>query len=190
MVVRFQTLLARDDQVGARSALEDAIKVAPRAVRLMVSLAQLEEQAGEDDAAMARYRHILEVQPTNVVALNNLAFALAVRHGAAAEALPFARRAVGLAPRSGTVLDTLGWVEHVLGNHSSAARLFEQAIQLEPSHAEIRLHAATVYLADGKGDHAAAELKEALRLDPALEARDEVHQLRERMAALKPITPR
>jgi len=186
MVVRFQTLLERDDRAGARRALEEAVKLAPRAVGLMVSLAQLEEQAGDDDAALAHYRRILDLQPTNVVAMNNLAFALAVRHDAAADALPLARRAAGLAPRSGTVLDTLGWVEHLLGNHPAAARVFEQAVQLEPGQPEIRLHAAIVFLADGKADRAAAELKEALRLDPALETRDEVRRLRERIAALKP----
>jgi tetratricopeptide (TPR) repeat protein len=182
--------LERDDPAGARRALEEALKLAPRAIGLMVNLAQLEEQGGDDDAAIARYRRILELQATNVVALNNLAFTLAVRHNAAAEALPLAKRAVGLTPRSATVLDTLGWIEHLLGNHPAAARLFEQAMQLEPRQAEIRLHAASVYLAEGKGDRAIAELKEGLRLDPALEARDEVRQLRERIAALKPIVPR
>ena len=186
LFVRFQTLLDRDDRAGARRALEEAIRLAPRAVGLMVSLAQLEEQAGDDDAAIARYRRILEVQPANVVALNNLAFALAVRHNAPAEALSLARRAVALAPRSGTVLDTLGWVEHLLGNHDVAASLFGQAVRLEPGQAEIRLHAAIVYMASGKSDRAEMELKEALRLDPALEGRDEVRQLRERIAALKP----
>ena len=187
LVVRFQTLLERDDRVGARRALEEALRLAPRAVGLMVSLAQLEEQAGEDDAAIARYRRILDVQPANVVALNNLAFALAVRHNAAAEALPLARRAVGLAPRSGTVLDTLGWVEHLLGNHDVAANLLGQAVRLEPGQAEIRLHAAIVYMASGKSDRAEMELKEALRLDPALEGRDEVRQLRQGLAAVKPV---
>src|SRR5262245_10443644 len=109
LVVRFQTLLERDDPTGARRVLEEALKLAPRAVGLMITLAQLEEQSGDDHAAIAQYRRVLEVQPANVVALNNLAFALAVRHNAATEALPLARRAVGLAPRSGTVLDTLGW---------------------------------------------------------------------------------
>ena len=56
--------------------------------------------------------------------------------------------------------------------------------------AEIRLHAAIVYLADGKCDRAAVELKESLRLDSALEGRDEVRELRERIAALEPATPR
>jgi Tfp pilus assembly protein PilF len=190
MIVRFQTLLDRDDQAGARRALEEAVRLAPRAVGLMVTLAQLEELAGDDDAAIARYRRVLEAQPTNIVALNNLAFALAVRHNAAAEALSLARRAAGLAPGSGTVLDTLGWIEHLLGNHAGAARVFEQAVRLEPGRAEVRLHAAIVYLADGKSDRAAFELKEALRLDSALEGRDEVRQLRERISAYKPAKPR
>ena len=141
-------LLEHDDRAGARRALEEAVRLAPRAVRLMTTLAQLEEQAGDDDAAIARYRRILELQPTNVVALNNLAFALAVRRNAPAEALPSARRAASLAPRSGIVLDTVGWVEHLLGNHDVAATLFDQAVQLESDHAEIRLHAANRVCSD------------------------------------------
>ena len=184
LVVRSQTLLEREDRVGARRALEEAITLAPRAVGLMVTLAQLEEQAGEDEAAIARYRRILDVQPVNVVVLNNLAYALAVRRHAPAEALPFARRAVGLAPRAASVIDTLGWVEHLLGNHDVAASLLGQAVQLEAGQAEIRLHAAIVYAASGKSDRAEVELKEALRLDPGLEGRDEVRQLRERRTVI------
>ena len=135
------------------------------------------------------YRRILEMQPANVVALNNLAYALAVRRNAPAEALPLARRAVSLAPRAGSVIDTLAWVEHLLGNHAVAAKLSQQAVQLEPRQADIRLHAATVYLAVGQKAQAEAELNEALRLDPALGARDDVRQLRERIAALKPPRP-
>jgi uncharacterized protein (TIGR03790 family) len=185
-VVRFQVLLENDDRVGARRALEEAIRLAPQALGLMVNLAQLEEQLGDDDAAIARYRRILEVQPTDVVALNNLAFALAVRHDQPAEALLLAKRAATLAPRSGVVLDTLGWIEHLLGNDDAAAISFGQAVQFEPGQAEIRLHAAIVYAANRNGASAQKELTEALRLDPALGGRDEVRQLRERMATLTP----
>ncbi len=157
-LLKSQALVDRD---GARSALQEAVRLAPRAVSLMIILAQLEEQAGEDDAAIARYRRILELEPTNVAVLNNLAFALAVRRKAPAEALPFARRAASLAPRSGAILDTLGWVEHLLGNHAEAATLVGQAVQLLPAQAEIRLHAAIIYAAIEKVDCAEAELKEA-----------------------------
>lgn len=190
LVVRFETLRVGNDLAGARRAIQEAVALAPRAAGLLVALAQLEEQAGEDDAAIAGYRRALEVQPTQVVALNNLAFALAVRRKSPAEALPLARLAARLAPRAGHVLDTLGWVEHLLGNYDAAATVIGRAVQADPGQAEIRLRAALVYMAVGRRDRAAMELTEALRLDPALEARDEVRDLRDQLAALPPTTPR
>jgi uncharacterized protein (TIGR03790 family) len=190
LFARFQALVDRDDREGGKRALEEALARAPGTVTIMLALAQLEEQMGDDDSALPRYRRVIELQPTNVVALNNLAYALAVRHNAVGEAQSLARRAAGFAPRSGSVLDTLAWVEHLLGNDSVAAAMFEQAARLEPGQGELRLHAAVVYAAIGKSDRAAAELNEALRLDPALESRGEVQHVRERIAARKPSAPR
>ena len=76
------------------------------------------------------------------MALNNLAYNLAVHLGKPAEALPLARRAVSLAPQVGTTLDTLARTEHLLGNHEVASKLFGEAIRLDPTQPEIRLHAA------------------------------------------------
>ena len=177
MVIRGETLLTRDDQAGARQAFEKAIALAPKAVGLHVMVANLEEAAAEYDAAIARYRKILELQPGNIIALNNLAYALAVRSNQPAEALPFAKRAASLAPRNGAILDTLGWIEHLLGNHDVAADIFRDAVQVMPADAEIRLHAAIVYAAAGRDEESKKELEEALRLDPDLEAREEVKRL-------------
>jgi uncharacterized protein (TIGR03790 family) len=177
LFIRAEALIEAHDNAGARKTLEEALTVAPRAIGVMVALAQLEEQAGEHETAIARYRRAVELAPGNVVALNNLAFALAVRRNAPAEGLPHARRAAALAPRSGNVLDTLGWIEHLLGNDSTAIGYLRQAAQLEPTVADIHVHAALVYSALGNAADSAAELKEALRLDPALESREEVLRL-------------
>jgi uncharacterized protein (TIGR03790 family) len=182
-LVRSETLMQREDRVGARRALEEALRAAPQSTNLMLRLAQLEEEAGEHDSAVARYRAVLELQPDNVVALNNIAFSLAVRRNAPAEAVAYARRAVSLAPGSGVVIDTLGWVEHLLGNHAAAAKLLEQAVQLAPDQAEVRLHAAFVYMDTGDRGRAEAELKEAVRLNPALEGQEQVRRLRELIAS-------
>ena len=184
-LAKYQTFVEQKDLAGARRSLEEAVRLAPQAAGIMLVLAQLEEEAGEFDAAIAQYRRVLKVEPNNTVALNNLAFALAVRRNAVEEALPLARLAARLAPSSGTALDTLGWVEHLLGHQDVAEGLLEQAVQLAPAGAEIRLHAAIVFLANGKRDRAEVELREALRLDPALAQRDEVHQLRQQLAAKK-----
>ena len=185
LFARFQTLLDREDRVGAKGALEEAVSLAPQSSTLLTTLAQVEEQVGDYDAAIARYRRIVRIDPANVVALNNLAFALAVRRQAPTEALPFARRAASLASSSGGVLDTLGWVEHLAGNDSVATSILEQAVQLDPGQAEIRLHLATVYSEVGKIDRAEAELTRA-RLDASLEGLDEVGIIRARIAQSKP----
>ena len=103
---------------------------------------------------------------------------------APADGLPLAKRAAALVPRSGGVLDTWGWIEHLLGNDAGAAKILADAIKLEPRLAETWLHAAIVSAALGDRAKAESELKEALRLDPSMEQRDETRWLRGRIAAL------
>ena len=59
-------------------------------------------------AAVAQLAALLERQPNDVVALNNIAWLLAERDSGAAE--KYARRAYSIAPQSAAVGDTLGWV--------------------------------------------------------------------------------
>lgn len=182
--VRADTLLTRGDRAGARGALEEAVKAAPVATGLLLALAQLEEADAAYDAAITRYQRIIELQPANVVALNNLAYALAVHRNTPAEGLPLAKRAAALAPRSGSVLDTWAWIEHLLGNDTIAAKLLSDAIKVDPTFAEIRFHAAVVAAALGDRATAERELNEALRLDSSLDQRDDTRRLRERISAL------
>jgi tetratricopeptide (TPR) repeat protein len=175
------TLLENGDKAAAARVLAEPLPVPPRVPNWLVTVGILQEQAGDHAGAVATYRTVLSVQPANFVALNNAAFALAVHMGQPEEALPLAKRAASLAPRVGTVIDTYAWIEHLLGHDDVAARLIAEAIRLEPKQPEIRLHAASMYVALKQLDRAQAELKEALRLDPALGTREDVRQLRERI---------
>jgi tetratricopeptide (TPR) repeat protein len=96
MVLRAEALLLHEDRQGAREAFEKASTLAPKSTVLLLLVADLEEKAEAYDAAIARYRRVLELQPANVVALNNLAYALAARRGQPAEGLPDARKAASL----------------------------------------------------------------------------------------------
>ena len=82
------------------------------------------------------------------------------------------------------MLDTLAWIEFLAGNSAVATTLFADAIQLGPAIAEIRLHAAEAFAANGMPDRAQRELAEALRLKPALA--EEVRQVRSRMKLQDP----
>jgi uncharacterized protein (TIGR03790 family) len=184
LAVRADAMLDRGDKAGAQMALEQAVKAAPGAVGLLMILAQIEESNGQWPAAIAHYQRLIEIQPANSIALNNLAYALAVHRNAPAEGLVLAKRAATLAPRSASILDTWGWIEHLLGNDADAAKILADAIKLDPRLAETWLHAAIVSAAVGDRTKAENELKEALRLDPTLEQRDDTRKLRERISAL------
>ena len=70
--------------------------------------------------------------PTRPWPLNNLAYALAVRKGELREALPLAERARTLAPQSGVIADTLGWIYFISGDAGRALPLLSEAARLEP----------------------------------------------------------
>jgi uncharacterized protein (TIGR03790 family) len=175
--LRGSTLLARGDRSGGREALEQATQLAPGLVGSQMQLALLYEQIGQYDAAMERYRRILEVQPSQTVALNNLAYSLATRRHMPAEALPLAKRAVAAAPDEPALLDTLGWIQHLAGDDASASKTMAQAVRGGPKVAEIHLHAAIVFAASAMAADARKELGEAIALDPSLKGRVDVREL-------------
>ena len=177
-LLRGQAMIERQEPKLAREALQAVVAVAPNAVGALVALAQLEEAAGEYESAIERYRRVLTMQPNHLAALNNLAYALAVRRNAAAEALPFAERAIKAAPGNISIVDTYAWIQHLLGNNELAAKLYDAIVKATPELAEIRLHAAFVFMAVKQTARAETELNEALRLDPTLQEREDVQRLR------------
>jgi len=179
--IRGDVLLGRGDRVGARAAFEAATAQAPQIVSAQVQLAVLMDQAGQVDAAIERYRRVIASDPRNVQALNNLAYRLAVDKKALAEALRLAQQAASLAPNEPTVLDTLAWVQHLMGDHAGAVKTMAVALRGAPANGDIRLHAAAIYMSSGAKAVAEDQLRTALRLNPSLEHSDEVRRLRQQL---------
>jgi len=181
-LLRSEARTARGDKTGAQRALEEATTLDPKLVAAHLVLASEYETQNDYDKAIERYRTVLGVSPDNLIALNNLAYALAVRKGQAAEALGFAERAAALSGgRSVEISDTLAWVQHLLGHDKEAAEILGRIVKAAPARAEYRLHAAVVFASLGRLVEAAAELAEAVRLDPELEKTDGVKTLRARL---------
>lgn len=178
LAVRGQTLLGKGDLAGTRAAFEDATMIAPGFALAHFQLAMILETRGNRDAAAERYRKVAELQPRNFVALNNLAYIVAVYQKKPAEALPLARRAQALAPQNPTILDTLAWVQYLLGDAANAVKMLAAASKADPNNADIRLHTAIASAATGARAAAEFELAEALRLKPELEGSDDVKALR------------
>ena len=181
LLLRAEARTSKGDKAGATKALEEATVLEPKLAAAHLTLAQGYEEAKEYDKAIDRYRKVLATDANNVVALNNLAYALAVRKGQAAEALGYAERAMTLTRGSATIADTLAWVQHLLGRDRDAAQLLAGAVNALPGNAEIRMHAAVVYGAVGMLDQASKELQEALKLNPSLANNDEVRALQAKL---------
>jgi uncharacterized protein (TIGR03790 family) len=182
LMIRAETQLGRGERPAARRSLEQAVEAGPNVVKPHEVLADLLTSAGEPAAAAALYERILALQPNHIIALNNLAYDLAMRQGKPAQAIPLARRALAQAPREPTILDTVGWVEFLLGNTAEASKLLVQAAQGAPRNPDIRLHAAFALAAQGARAAAEAELQEAIKLRPALEKQADVQELQAKLA--------
>jgi putative PEP-CTERM system TPR-repeat lipoprotein len=117
------------------------VERSPADVTLRLLLANYYLAAGENAAATVHYRRILESQPANALALNNLAWLLfEARTGTLDEAIGLARRARQIEPQSPQVLDTLGWLLHNAGKGPEAVEVLAQAAALAPQDTSIRAH--------------------------------------------------
>ena len=116
-----------------------------------------------------------------LLALNNLAFDLAVYQRAPQEALPFAQKALTYAPEDPDLLDTLGWIEHLLGDDNNAIMHLRAAVARMPMSADVWLHAAVVTAAFDLRAEAEKYLGIALQLNAALEKSEEVAGVRARI---------
>jgi hypothetical protein len=92
---------------------------------------------------------------------------------------------VAIAPNEPTILDTLGWIEHLRGNTPEAAKLMTAALQRGRGNAEIHLHAAIIYADSAAWAASETQLQEALRFNPSLAKRDDVRDLQRRLAEKK-----
>jgi uncharacterized protein (TIGR03790 family) len=180
LTLKADARIARGTPGDAEKILERATELEPRLNVVHLALGSLYEQRGDYDKAMDRYRRVLATEPENVVALNNLAFALADHQHAPKEALPFAEKAFRLSPDA-TIADTFGWIHHLLGNDASAAPLLERAVAGIPDNADVQLHAAFAHAALSDLTKARKELEAAERLDPRLSDRADVKALREKL---------
>ena len=170
----------RGNAAAVESLLVRATEIEPRLTGAHLLLARTYEERNQIPRAIDRYRHVIAVDPRNVLALNNLAYALATTNRAPSEALPLAIQAFRLS-QAPYIADTLGWIHHLLGNDRQAAPLLERAAAASPKSAPVLLHAAVVHAALNDTAKAKAELAAALKLDARIADDAEAKALRARL---------
>ena len=181
LTLKAEAEVAHGNSNNLEPLLVRATDLEPRLTAAQLLLAQTYEARNDTAKASDRYRRVLAVEPRNVQALNNLAYAIATTGNMPKDALPLAERAFRLS-KAPFVLDTLGWIHHLLGDDRMAAPLIERAAAASPASAPLLLHAAVVHAALKDASKARQELAAALKLDPRLAESAEVKALRSRLA--------
>ena len=159
----------------ARQRLLALVKTGDAAqVRLL--LAQIETgPGGSEDAAMQHYARAIELEPSNVPALNNLANLLA-RTGKLDDARFWAEKALALAPDSPVIADSVGWIYYRLGQVQAALPHLQKSLRLQ-DRPVAHYHLAAALLKAGGVSAARQEYAIALGQDPGSPERPVVDPL-------------
>ena len=170
-------ILAGSGDQQALQMAEDQLRMIldanPNAVPTLVLLSMLMQDAGRNEEATRLNRRIIELDPNNVVAINNLAWVLCEEDGVSPatlkQALDLANRGLAVLPDYADLLDTRGVVYYRQGEFEKAVADFTQCISLFPLDASLsaapRFHLARAYAALHHRVEAVERLKEALNLN-------------------------
>ena len=147
----------------------------PKDIQLHTFQGQQSVVAKDYKTAALHYRAILDQDPNNVTALNNLAWSL--NEMGDPKALEYATRAAIISPYAPTVIDTRGWIMVQRGDTKQGIDLLREATELAPEDPEIRLHLAKALLKSGDKAGAKSELEVLALRGNASRARAEAQQL-------------
>ncbi|HTT63546.1 MAG TPA: tetratricopeptide repeat protein [Bryobacteraceae bacterium] len=151
---------------AARRTLSHMLAGNPNDPQLWLYMGWLENMEKNYPQALVYYRKVVDADPSNVVALNNLAYLLASQTGQFDEALKYAQQVKELAPDNKGVDDTIGWIMYRQGLYRSAVKYLESAAQGQADPV-VRYHLGMAYLklGDRRGEPA---LRAALKAAPDL----------------------
>jgi len=171
-------LYARISNHQRESQWEQAIECAEKLLarepdheRAAMHLVQIYGDAKATDKAIAMLRTLYQkAGPLKAVAGNDLAYFL-LEQGPEQldQARTIANEVAKLLSFSPTILDTLGWIEHLSGNNEQALRLLSRAAPGNTASHDWHLHIGVVYAAQGEKAWAKRHLQAAKQGKGAIE---------------------
>lgn len=148
------------DTQGGVALVKAALDKKPSDVALRRAYAGFLLQSGNSAGARSEYENVLRSEPNDVQSLNDLAWLIQDQDPKRAFAL--ATRATQLAPASGEIADTLGWIMYHHGDAKGASAVLVRAHSASKDNGEITYHLAVVLNALGQHAEAKTMLKSAL----------------------------
>lgn len=153
------------DTSAALAVYDTALKAAPDDDDLLYGRALLLEQDGKADAAEQDLGIILKRKPDDAQVLNALGYTLTLHTTRYREAHGYIEKALTLEPDDPAILDSMGWVDHRLGDDKTALGYLQKAYAAD-ADPEIAAHLVEVLLSLGDKDGAHVLLLKALKDNP------------------------
>jgi tetratricopeptide (TPR) repeat protein len=137
----------------AKSVLDSAVGRYPEDNELIYARGLLAAQLNLLDVHEQDMRKLLVKDPENAHALNALGYTLADTTDRYEEAQSLIEQALSIRPEDPFILDSMGWVQYRLGNHSDAISYLERALT-KRNDAEIAAHLGEVLWVNGEEERA------------------------------------
>ena len=125
--------------------------------------------------AEARYRKVIELQPNNALALNNVAWLMVQQNKPGA--VPFAEKANQLLPGRPPLMDPLATALAADTQVPKALEVQKQAVERAPEDGSLRLNLAKLYIQSEQKGMARSELEKIERMGRKYANQDEVGKL-------------
>lgn len=165
-VLSQEQVLRGDKQLGkAKEVLDSAVQRYPEDTELIYARGLLAAQLELIDVHEQDMRKLLIKDPENAHALNALGYTLADNTDRYDEAHTLIQQALAIRPEDPFILDSMGWVQYRLGNHSDAIVYLERALA-KRADAEIAAHLGEVLWVNGEQDRAKEVWQRALEQHP------------------------
>lgn len=168
-------LVAGNKTADADAMAQDWRKKQPEDMAFVLHLGDQALASNRQADAEVLYRQVLDKQPNNVLALNNLAYLLATQNKPGAVAL--AEQALQQAPRSAAVMDTLALALAADDKLQRALQMQRQAVTAAPDNPGYRLQLAKLLLQAGDKVSARSELSSLSALGSKFARQAEVAEM-------------
>ncbi len=175
VLLSLYTRSGQGDKAGALAAKMLAEK--PDAPGLNLILADQAMVRGDPTDAVGHYKRELEINPSSLPALNNLAWEYGVVRGDYAEAAPYLEKLRNLKVRDARIFDTMGWVLAKNGKAAEGEPYIRQALDLVPDFPSYLFHMGWSLAQTGRKEEARRFVEAALRSKLPFDERKEAESM-------------
>lgn len=134
---------------------------------MLSMLADIEHEKGRHEKAFSLYKQAADLNPNNLLCLNNYAYFLSLERRNLDQAEAMSRKTVDAEPQNSTYLDTYAWILYQNRRYQQARIYIDQTLKHTPNDevsATLYLHAGDIYYRCGDRRSALAFWRKALNV--------------------------